>query len=41
MVSDKHTSHAFINLAENNLQALDEEYIGCGISVDLERHSGS
>ena len=30
-------SHAFINLTENIRQALDEEYIGCGIFVDLQK----
>ena len=30
-------SQASINLAENIRQALDEEYIGCGIFVDLQK----
>ena len=30
-------SHALINLTENIRQALDEEYIGCGIFVDLQK----
>ena len=39
LVSDKTflTAHALINLTENIRQALDEEYIGCGIFVDLEK----
>ena len=31
------TAHALINLTENIRQALDEGYIGCGISVDLQK----
>ena len=31
------TGHALINLTENIGQALDEEYIGCGIFVDLQK----
>ena len=31
------TSHALINLPENIRQALDEGYIGCGISVNLQK----
>ena len=31
------TSHALINLTENIWQALDNEYIGCGIFVDLQK----
>ena len=31
------TSHALISLTENIRQALDEEYIGCGIFVDLQK----
>ena len=30
-------SHALINLTENIRQALDEEYIRCGIFVDLQK----
>ena len=30
-------SHALINLTENIRQVLDEEYIGCGIFVDLQK----
>ena len=30
-------SHALINLTENIRQAFDEEYIGCGIFVDLQK----
>ena len=31
------TSHALINLTEKIRQALDEGYIGCSISVDLQK----
>ena len=30
-------SYALINLTENIRQVLDEEYIGCGIFVDLQK----
>ena len=33
-------SHALINLTEKIRQALDEGYIGCGISVDLQKAFG-
>ena len=29
------TSHALINITENIRKALDDEYIGCGVFVDL------
>ena len=39
LVSDKTflTAHTLINLTENIRQALDEEYIECGIFVDLQK----
>ena len=31
------TSHALINITENKIKALDDENIGCGIFVDLQK----
>ena len=36
---DFSTVHALINLTEIIRQTLDEEYIGCGIFVDLQKAS--
>ena len=31
------TSHALINITENIRKALDDENIGCGVSVELQK----